>query len=360
MIRLIAKNLLLTSCILFAGLLLLSHLFTGINPTTFSLPALLSLFFPALLIINILFLLIWFFRRSWAILIPIVVLALTWSQINKMYAFKPIAKTSENSMKICSYNVKNFDLYNWESNIEARNDIAQVIKNIDADVVNFQEFYTRDNHELDNLKYIKKALGLPYYHFVATHTVADDHYFGLATFSKYPIANKGKIEIDGSRVNTIIYSDLEIDKKKLRIYNTHLQSIHFGKDDLATAENPSVEATYEKTRSIFSKLKLAFSKRGIQADKLAIHAKGSPHPVIITGDFNDTPNSYTYETVGKDRKDAFLEAGRGLGFTYAGPIPGLRIDYIFSDPEIAISNFKTLKKGKSDHYPISCYIELND
>lgn len=358
--RLIAKNLLLSLCILFAGLLLLSHLFTSINPTSFSLPALLSLFFPALLIINIVFLLIWFFRRHWAIFIPIIALFFTWSQVEKMYAFQSESELTAEGIKILSYNVKNFDLYNWESNVDARNNIAKVIKSIDADVINFQEFYTRDNHELDNLKFIKQNLKLPYYHFVATHTVKDDRYFGLATFSKYPISNKGKVEIDGSKVNTIIYSDLEIGKKKLRVYNTHLQSIHFGKDDLDTVENPSVEATYEKTRSIFSKLKVAFSKRGKQADKLTIHANGSPYPTVITGDFNDTPHSYSYETIGKERKDAFLEAGKGLGYTYAGPIPGLRIDYIFTDEEIAVSNFKTIKKGKSDHYPISCYVELGE
>jgi len=265
--RLIAKNLLLSLCIFSAILLILSHLFTGINPTTFSFPALLSLFFPVLLIINIIFLLIWFFRRHWGILIPIVALFVTWSQVDKMYAFQSESEVGTDAIKVLSYNVKNFDLYNWESNVKARNNIAKVIKSIDADVINFQEFYTRDNHELDNLKYIKQNLKLPYYH---------------------------------------------------------------------------------------------FSKRGKQADKLTIHAKGSPHPVVITGDFNDTPNSYTYEVIGKERKDAFLEAGKGLGFTYAGPIPGLRIDYIFTDEDIKVSNFETLKKGKSDHYPISCYVELGE
>ncbi|MDO4736699.1 MAG: endonuclease/exonuclease/phosphatase, partial [Bacteroidia bacterium] len=58
----------------------------------------------------------------------------------------------------------------------------------------------------------------------------------------------------------------------------------------------------------------------------------------------------------KGRKDSFMEAGKGLGATYAPLWPLLRIDYILYPDEYECYEHTTHKIGLSDHYPISATI----
>jgi endonuclease/exonuclease/phosphatase (EEP) superfamily protein YafD len=78
----------------------------------------------------------------------------------------------------------------------------------------------------------------------------------------------------------------------------------------------------------------------------------SPYPIILCGDFNDTPTSFTYKQLSEGLNDSFANAGLGIGQTYNGKFPALRIDYILYSPELEIVNFKTSEVSLSDHYPI--------
>ena len=78
----------------------------------------------------------------------------------------------------------------------------------------------------------------------------------------------------------------------------------------------------------------------------------SPYPIILCGDFNDTPTSFTYKQLSKDLNDSFTNSGRGLGSTYNGKIPALKIDYILYSPNLNQVDFETNEVKLSDHYPI--------
>ena len=78
----------------------------------------------------------------------------------------------------------------------------------------------------------------------------------------------------------------------------------------------------------------------------------------MCGDFNDTPSSYTYTTISKNLKDAFVETGTGFGRTYVGKFPSYRIDYILYQGELNAYDFQTLPDELSDHYPITAFFEL--
>ena len=86
--------------------------------------------------------------------------------------------------------------------------------------------------------------------------------------------------------------------------------------------------------------------------------KNSPYPVVLCGDFNDTPVSYCYNVVSKSLEDSFIESGSGVGTTYIGKIPSNRIDYIFHSDQLESMEFKTHQVSYSDHKPISCYVGL--
>ena len=84
----------------------------------------------------------------------------------------------------------------------------------------------------------------------------------------------------------------------------------------------------------------------------------SPYKVIICGDFNDVPNSYAYNTIGKGLKNAYAEKGSGIGRTFASISPTLRIDNIFVDKKLQVEQFARIKKKLSDHFPIIADVTL--
>jgi len=86
--------------------------------------------------------------------------------------------------------------------------------------------------------------------------------------------------------------------------------------------------------------------------------KESPHPIVLAGDFNDSPVCYFYRTITSLLNDSFLYIGNGIGNTYIGRFPSFRIDYIFHSPELYSFAYQTLPEELSDHHAISCVIEM--
>ena len=108
---------------------------------------------------------------------------------------------------------------------------------------------------------------------------------------------------------------------------------------------------------IVNKVKQAFPEREKQTDKVIEHIKNTPFPVIVCGDFNDSPTSYSYRTIKGDLTDTYVESGSGFGRTYIGEFPSFRIDYIFADTTFISSSYKTNAVELSDHHPISVQLD---
>jgi vancomycin resistance protein VanJ len=75
-------------------------------------------------------------------------------------------------------------------------------------------------------------------------------------------------------------------------------------------------------------------------------------PLIIAGDFNTPPRGRFYRRLHREYKDAFAEAGLGLGHTFRSNIPVLRIDYVFLDNGVAPVRSYVPKVRASDHRPL--------
>ncbi len=97
----------------------------------------------------------------------------------------------------------------------------------------------------------------------------------------------------------------------------------------------------------------------MQADRIREEIDKSPYPVIVTGDFNDVPNSYAYHTIGNGLNNAFAEKGMGLGRTFSGISPVLRIDNIFADEKLEVLQYQVIKKKLSDHFPIVADLQMS-
>ncbi len=115
----------------------------------------------------------------------------------------------------------------------------------------------------------------------------------------------------------------------------------------------------EDVKSLSLSLKKGFVQRSKQSQVVKNHINKSPFPVIVTGDFNDTPVSYSYRKIRKGLYDSFVQSGYGAGFTYKGNYPPNRIDYILYDNVLASTNFEIIKLRYSDHYPIISYLRKN-
>ncbi|NJM94663.1 MAG: endonuclease/exonuclease/phosphatase family protein [Cytophagales bacterium] len=175
--------------------------------------------------------------------------------------------------------------------------------------------------------------------------------FGLAIFSKYPIVDQGLIRhpaFDKSSANNGIFVDLLVKGDTLRIVNVHLQSMSILEEELTNPESC-------KTRTgMWPPPAHGFARRASQVEGLLASQSTCPHPVIVCGDFNDLPYSYTYLRMRSWLHSSFEDAGSGLGFTYNGKLFFLRIDNIFYHPaRLQALEYRVLRAlSYSDHFPI--------
>ena len=356
---------------LFAALgLLITYFAPYVNPGDIGLVALFGLAYPLAVTVNVLFVLYWLVKRKVHILWSLAAILSGWSLLTNSFALNFSDSNGvpvENAipLKVMTYNVQNFDLYNWNENIESRDKMMELIKAQEPDVICFQEFYTDEDGDFHNVKFLVNELGFQHYHFVKTLTLKGTHHWGLAIFSKYPMVNKDKVAFSNTKNNIVAVADIDVEGQVVRLFNTHLQSIHLGNKDLKYLEKIGAspkeivnKENLESSKKIINKLKDAYVKRSAQAQDLAFHIRKSPHPVVVCGDFNDTPASYAYRTIARHLKDAFLEVGLGTGGTYVGPLPSFRIDYVLLDSKMEVKHFEVLPQKYSDHYPVSCTINL--
>ncbi len=346
--------------------LLLSYLAPVVNPSRIILPALFGLAYPFLLMGNLIFLCYWMIRLKKEILISLVVILLGWNHLNNLLPlnFKksriPETHSPARLFKVLSYNVRGFDIYHWTSDPQVKSEIFGFIEQQEPDILCFQEYYTSDLKGETHADLSKQLRTLPENAVYFSADQTNSKGFGIATFSRYPIIKKSRIPFN-SIGNAAMYTDILFRTDTIRVFNIHLQSIKFRKENFAFMDTVRLKYTNQQMheiRDIGSHLKTAFTLRAEQADMIANYIKESPYPVVVMGDFNDTPQSYAYRKIRKGMYDAFRKAGRGFGNTYEGELPSFRIDYImYSDPMVSYQ-FQRIKTSYSDHFPITTRLYL--
>lgn len=346
----------------------LSCLATSINPNSVWQLSFIGFAFPLVLVVNFLFLIGWLIARNRFGLLPLVAIVLSWPFIRNTFAVNLKPAGSESGIKVMTWNVKNFDLYNWSHNMQTRSEMMELIEAEQPDILCLQEFYT-NNQFFHNLEYLRDTLGYTYCYFPPSVRLSKvpksklqqtlwksgvlNQEWGVATFSKYPIIATGNLRFDSSSANNCIYTDLAISGKTLRVFNVHFQSIHLGYSDYATLDSLAgkKQTNWASIKNIAKKMKRAYTKRANQAQKVTAEL-GGVDDEILCGDFNDVPTSYTYATVSKTLKDAFVQKGFGFGTTYVGPLAIFRIDYVLYGGHVSPNSYRCLSKQLSDHYPV--------
>lgn len=299
---------------------------------------LLNLGLPVLVIVNLIFLMYWIFRKRLILFVPTLVLALGY------FVFGPFFKLNfteqsidKDDLSLMSFNTRAFNKYDWIDNPKIADDIIAFVTEQDPDIVCFQEFqYSR------YLEFTQYA-----YRYMTNISSEKKQHVVQAIFSKYPIVDKGSLEFPDTG-NNAIYADVYYKQDTLRVYNVHLESL---KLDVKKAE---LTNTY--SGKFLERIEISFIKQRQQAELLSVHANATSHKKLVLGDFNNTQFSNVYSTIKKDLKDTFLEQGTAYGRTHTFKYFPARIDFILVDPSFEVMTHKNFNLELSDHLPIMASI----
>ncbi len=300
--------------------------------------------YPWFLFGNILMIGVWIFLKKKYFLFSLACIIMGWNHLNGFVGVRiSSTKPDAHSINVMTYNAQKFPYLKAGFRIIDESKSKEV----------FQFMQTKGSPDILCLQEVDDFHVNP----IKAHFGFKDHYkikySATAIFSKYPILEKGRVNFE-INVNSCLWVDLKIQGQTIRVYSLHLQSNSVSNvTEKVMAEGQFKEKeTWSDIRTVLRKFKHTSKIRAQQAKTIAAHITSSPHPVIVCGDFNETPQSYAYRLITENVNDSFKEKGSGFGTTYAGSIPTLRIDYILSDKKFKIINNHVLKKSYSDHYPV--------
>ena len=298
---------------------------------------LLKLIIPVFCLINILFFIYWIYFFKWPLFIFIFSFALCFSEWVLLYQFPNNAIVSSQGFKIMSFNVRNFNVYEWIKEKDIPKSIEKFIKKKNPEIICFQEFDKVLSPEFKDY---------PYKYF---HSFGSNINRGSCIYSKFPILKRGKINFDNSNHGGI-YIDIKKGRDTLKIINIHFESIGLSRKDTLFVERDFF--------SLNNKIQKTFNKQKIQASKISDFLSKIEIPAIICSDLNNNAFSIPYKKMSIEKKDAFVEAGNGFGHTYFFGFFPLRIDYIFVDKSLKVLSFSTFEENLSDHKPIMAKIDF--
>ncbi|WP_375446005.1 endonuclease/exonuclease/phosphatase family protein [uncultured Fibrella sp.] len=184
-----------------------------------------------------------------------------------------------------------------------------------------------------------------------------DRQVGLALFSRYPVVQQyGRIwdRTKGPDINGFLCADIAYGADTIRVVNVHLWSMGVRTSKIVTAlKAGDAGRFFAEIGDTFRRLKEGFENRNAQVQEVESYVAGSRYPVIICGDFNETPMGYSYGKLSRNFRNAFEEAGQGLGFTLNRHPYCVRIDQQFVSSDWHIKTCQTLSGVSfSDHFPV--------
>ncbi|NJB72268.1 endonuclease/exonuclease/phosphatase family metal-dependent hydrolase [Saonia flava] len=321
--------------ILVAFLFFISFFGPYISARTFPFLSVLNLAVPILVLANFVFFAYWIIRwkRKW--ILSGILLLMGFLFMDSFYKYS-IKENFDDGLKVMSFNVRDFNKFNWLDDPNLGNEIIKFIKKENPDILCFQEH---------SRIWYKKLKMYPY----RAETPYSTGQSVQSIFSKYPIVNKGSLNFQ-STLNNGIFSDIVIENDTIRVYNLHLQSFKI---------TPSVKAvTTEPSDKLYRRLTKSFSMQQDQADLFQEHLGKNPHKKIVCGDFNNNQYSNVYHSIKGDMEDTFLKKGKGFGRTYDFMGYPLRIDFILADKNFEVLSHKNYDVRLSDHYPVMSTLRL--
>ena len=344
---------------------LFAYIAPFISPAQMSFLMFFGVAFPLLLIINFIFVGLWAISRYRYWWYSAAVIAIGWSHLTSVFGVhfgQPESLNTveernpdtvgkggqkENGLRVMTYNIHGAIPIGKKSLVQSRLELSRFLEKQSPDVLCLQEFLLSwgekvDKQMLDDIPFLKTY---PYW----VRLEGND----LAIFSRFPILNSG-ILLRRDDSNGCTFADVSIRGQNVRIYSLQLRSniVSDIADDLARKKDITDDGSWLNVGRMLTRFRRYGILRAKDAEIVKSHIKGSPYPVILGGDFNDIPVSYSYKTLSDGFTDTFQETGSGIATTYGGHIPALRIDYILTDPRFKPLNCFIFRVRHSDHYPV--------
>jgi len=336
-------------------LLLLSYLNFWVPPKIAHVFVFTGLFFPWLLLFNIIFTIYWISDRSYFFIIPLLILILGGSHVKSIVGINGRGDSIPGSKEVVliSHNLHYLkDFYNNDRLMEGE-ELIKRMRTSEADIFCFQEFPRFPKNPLELPSRISRDTPFRYYKRLGKSD--------LYVFSKYPLKESGG-EVFTNKVNGYQVVDVNLGSdRKIKIFNVHFASNEVSVIADKMANGPEMEES-EKVKSFLGMLRhyrRSAIRRVEQGEEVLELVKTSEIPVLVAGDFNEVPQSFLYKQFKNNLADSFSEKGRGFSFSYNGRFPGLRIDYIFKSDKLNLIKSQVLPSDFSDHRQVMAVFEIN-
>lgn len=321
-----------------------------LNPTEHPMLANLGLIFPAFLVVNLFFLLFWVLFHPKGVIVPVIGFILGYVPIRTYIPINRSAEVPEGAIRLLSYNVKNYDFVETPEG-ELHPAVKYVIES-GADLVCLQESYPTDD--------LKKAYSQAYPYIAE---VLGEKEGAMMLLSKYPIRKAERIPYT-SKGNLSAAFTVDYDGGDVLVVNNHFETSGLNMDDRKgfgkmVKGNVSQDIAKVKSRRLIVKLGEASMKRAPQVRAVARYIdRHQGERIILCGDFNDSPISYTHHILAKRLADCYVESGNGPGWSYRRNGIFVRIDNILCSSHWDAYQCKIDRKiAASDHQPISCWLK---
>jgi len=291
---------------------------------------------------NLFFFIYWSFKKSYILILPLAILILNFNIVTSIFQINFKKNENKTPITIATYNVHHFNLRHKANTVER---IAIALNNNNSDIICLQEFGLKEK-SLNIIKHNYPYSYLP---------LSKYNKHEMAIFSKYPIIDSGQIEFSKT-INSMLYVVIKIGDKKIKIINAHLQTTNINqswreigilKDDISIDKKKVETFNTLKNRIMYN-----VKKRKVQVDTITSIIQKTPFALIVCGDFNDTPASYSYKQINSFLHDGFKTCGSGYMSTIKGSYGMLRIDYIFHSDDISGIKYYSPNIEYSDHKPV--------
>lgn len=332
--------------ILFAGAMILSTLAGVLPPSRYVGVSILSYGYFLLLLANILFVLVWLCFSRWEFLLSAVTIIVRFTFIPLFFQIGGTTDVdrSPDNLKVLTFNTHGFNGLDDDTLMTADSGARLFLDILDEelpDVVCLQEYFSPAHVDF---RAQMTARGYEYSYGV----------HGEKTNSTTLLFSRCQL-VQGHLMDSVskFYADIVKNGHKVRICCVHLDSYQLVEEDREGLEKLTSLKPDSTTQNMLGKFSETVQKHEFECDSelMPLVAK-TKAPLIIAGDFNDTPASYIYQRLTDSLYDSYVEQGGGFGTTYHGPFPAFRIDYVLHSPELRPLAYKRIKTDISDHYPI--------
>ena len=329
-------------------LMILAGYADRINPVEHPMLSCMGMAFPGFLIANLLFLFFWLtfkWKKAW---IPVVGYVIVYGPIT-LYMPLHISQTPpEGTIKLISYNVCQYGgNYKYEQGFEK---VHEYLTEQDADIVCLQE-------DVDTWRrYVKQWYEKIYpYNDTTIFNPQDACINGVGIHTKYPIIRKERIPYESSGNGSVAYF-LQVGNDTVLVINNHLEGTHLSNED----RDKYKQMISGKMKFLIEKLGKYAAKRAPEAEAVHDYIEAHRHyPIIVCGDFNDNPISYSRRTIAQGLTDCYQETGKGIGLSYNQKGFFVRIDHILVSDHFEPYNCHIdSKMDASDHNPIICTLKM--